>query len=107
MSVISKRYFIFLLIIGLAVIPVVHGAEVQERPQTERSQTEKEAKDAGVVAIDLLISRPLGILATVAGGAIFLVSLPISAMTGQTRMVYDKMVREPARYAFKRPIGDF
>jgi hypothetical protein len=102
MSANSKRYLIFLLIVGLAAIPVAHGADVQERPQTE-----KEAKDAGVVAMDLLIARPLGILATVAGGAIFLVSLPISAMTGQTRMVYEKMVREPARYAFKRPIGDF
>lgn len=102
MSAISKDYLIFLLIAGLVVIPVVHGADGQERLQTE-----KEAKDAGVVAIDLLLARPLGILATVAGGAIFLVSLPISAMTGQTRMVYEKMVREPARYAFKRPIGDF
>lgn len=100
---IIRQYVVFLLIAGLVAAPMVHAAEAVQN----RLQTEKEAKDAGVVAMDLLIARPLGILATVAGGAIFLVSLPISAMTGQTRMVYEKMVKEPARYAFKRPIGDF
>lgn len=105
MSKKSKWYLIFLLIAGLTIAPIIHAADLQERPQPEKQ--EKEEKDSGVLAMDLLIARPLGILATVAGGAIFLVSLPVSAMTGQSRLVYDKMVREPAKYTFKRSLGEF
>lgn len=101
----SKWYVIFLLIAGLTLAPVIYAADLQERPQPEKQ--EKEEKDSGIMAMDLLIARPLGFLATVAGGAIFLVSLPVSAMTGQSRLVYDKMVKEPAKYTFKRSLGEF
>ena len=105
MSKNSRQYIAFLLIAGLILAPIAHAADTPILSQQERQ--DKEEKDPGVLAMDILIARPLGILATVAGGAIFLVSLPVSAMTGQTRMVYDKMVREPAKYTFKRSLGEF
>lgn len=105
MSKNSKQYVVFLMIAGLILAPLAHAADTQVLSQQETQ--EKEEKDPGTLAMDILIARPLGILATVAGGAIFLVSLPISAMTGQTRMVYDKMVRDPAKYTFKRSLGEF
>ena len=105
MSKSSKQYVGFLLIVGLILAPLAHAADAPTLSQQETQ--EREEKDSGTLAMDILIARPLGILATVAGGAIFLVSLPVSAMTGQTRLVYDKMVREPAKYTFKRSLGEF
>jgi hypothetical protein len=61
----------------------------------------------GKMAADGLIVRPLGICATVIGGAIFIVSLPFSALGGNTKPAYDYLLADPFKYTFNRPLGDF
>jgi hypothetical protein len=34
------------------------------------------------------------------------VSLPFSAMGGNTKTAFNKMVADPAAFTFKRPLGD-
>jgi hypothetical protein len=55
---------------------------------------------------DVLIARPLGLVATICGAAFFLVGLPFIAMTGDISHPADRMIGEPGRYTFTRPLGD-
>ncbi|WP_319521580.1 hypothetical protein [uncultured Desulfosarcina sp.] len=61
----------------------------------------------GKMATDGLIVRPLGLCATVIGGAIFVVSLPFSALGGNTKPAYDHLLADPFKFTFSRPLGDF
>jgi hypothetical protein len=61
----------------------------------------------GEIIFDSLVVRPVGLVGTVAGTAVFLVSLPFSALGGNVGEVANQMVVAPARYTFVRPIGEF
>jgi hypothetical protein len=62
---------------------------------------------AGKMAGDALVVRPLGICATVIGGAIFVISLPFSALGGNTKPAYDYLLADPFKFTFSRPLGEF
>lgn len=62
---------------------------------------------AGKMAGDALIVRPLGLCATIIGGAVFVVSLPFSALGGNTKPAYDHLLADPFKFTFSRPLGDF
>lgn len=62
---------------------------------------------AGKMAGDALIVRPLGFCATVIGGAVFVLSLPFSALGGNTKPAYDYLLADPFKFTFVRPLGDF
>jgi hypothetical protein len=62
---------------------------------------------AGKMAGDALVVRPLGACATIIGGAVFIVSLPFSALGGNTGEAFDYMVKDPFKFTFNRPLGDF
>lgn len=56
---------------------------------------------------DLLVVRPLGTAATIAGFGIFAVASPFAAMAGATDEVFETLVENPGDYTFKRDLGDF
>ncbi|MDY6829830.1 MAG: multidrug transporter [Pseudomonadota bacterium] len=60
---------------------------------------------AAAMTLDLVIARPLLIGATVLGSAIFLVSLPFSALGGNVGEAADALVAAPAKNAFLRCLG--
>lgn len=59
----------------------------------------------GYMIADLLVIRPMGIVATTVGSIFYVVSLPFSVAGGNQEEAYEKMVLEPARYTFTRPLG--
>lgn len=63
--------------------------------------------DTGKMAADLLFVRPLGIVSTVVGCAVYVVSLPFSIPGGNQKEVWSTTVVEPAKFTFKRGVGDF
>lgn len=63
--------------------------------------------DPAAMTMDLVLARPGGFLATLAGTAVFVVSLPFSALGGNTHEAWDSLVVTPAVYTFKRPLGNF
>lgn len=65
-----------------------------------------EGATAEGMIIDLVALRPLGLIATVVGGAIYIVSLPFSLAGGNAQQAGRKLVYEPARFTFVRPLGD-
>ena len=65
----------------------------------------EEEPSAGAMVADVLIARPLGLVATVLGGAAFVVSLPFSAAGGNVDQAADKLVMGPVRETFVRCLG--
>lgn len=63
--------------------------------------------DAEVMIGDLLVARPLGLVSLVVGSTFFLVSLPFSATGGNIGTASKKLVIEPAKFCFNRPLGEF
>ncbi len=73
-----------------------------------RSFTEpppKEPHSAAVVAADALIARPIGLGLTIAGTGVFLVTLPMSAISGSTDTAAEGLIVKPGGYTFVRPFG--
>jgi hypothetical protein len=100
MNKITKQSTVLLLIITLVFIPFGTSALAQ-------GQTLDEENSGALMTADLLLVRPLGIVATVLGFAVFIVSLPFSAIGGNTKQASQKLVKEPGDFTFKRPLGEF
>jgi hypothetical protein len=58
------------------------------------------------MALDLVIVRPLSLVGTVLGTAVFIVALPINALTLNFSDPARRLILEPAKYTFVRPLGD-
>ncbi len=61
----------------------------------------------GAMIYDFLVIRPIGLAATVIGSAFWLVSMPFSASGDNFDTATEKLVKEPAAFTFKRPLGEF
>lgn len=71
----------------------------------EESSTASSGERAAAIATDLLVGRPTALLATVAGSAIFALSLPITASTGQYDEALERFVEEPVG-RLSGPLGE-
>ena len=58
------------------------------------------------VAADIIVLRPGCFIATVLGSALFLVALPVAAVSGSTHETAEALVLHPARLTFQRPMGE-
>ncbi|SFF51373.1 hypothetical protein SAMN04488120_106101 [Fontimonas thermophila] len=66
-----------------------------------------ESPSAAAMAFDLVIVRPLSIVAAVAGVGLFVVQLPLSILQGEPPVEpARRFVVEPVKYAIARPLGD-
>ena len=72
-----------------------------------QDQYRERTKSGEKMAADLVFLRPAGLIATGLGSLVFIVSVPFSALGGNTKEAYEEMVKKPALYTFKRPLGDF
>jgi hypothetical protein len=60
---------------------------------------------ADAMFLDSLVLRPLGLAATVGGAALYVVSLPFSALGGNEPAARQRLVRDPTNYTFRRCLG--
>jgi hypothetical protein len=60
---------------------------------------------SSVVAVDGIIGRPLGLATTIAGAAVFLVTLPVSIPSQSTAEAAWGLVGRPGGWTFVRPMG--
>lgn len=114
MHSINKGLFIFWMVAVLFWMPLAPSLGQEEAENaipdspTLLEDPAREEKDAGQIAFDLVLVRPFGLLATALGSAVFVVSLPFSAsVEGGVKQASEKLVKEPARFTFKRPLGEF
>ena len=97
---VGKCSMILFLVAAMIFIPFGTSAVAQSKDFDDDISAE-------AMAADLLVIRPLGIVASVVGTAVFIVSLPFSALGGNTKIACQKLVEDPAKFTFKRPLGDF
>jgi hypothetical protein len=64
------------------------------------------APSGGAMAFDLVVVRPLGVVATVVGTVLFVAALPIALFTWDVKSPAERLVVEPARFTFARDLGD-
>jgi hypothetical protein len=57
------------------------------------------------MAMDVVVARPLGLAVTAIGAAVFVVSLPFSALGGNIEQAAEKLVLDPGRETFVRCLG--
>ncbi len=66
-----------------------------------------ETPSAAAMAFDFVIVRPLGIVATVGGIALFIAQLPLSIVQGEPPVEpARRWIVEPATFTFARPLGE-
>ena len=99
MHKIIKQSIVFVVITTLMIMPLGSISFAQDQPQDQEITAEK-------MIFDFIVVRPLGIVATTVGTCFFIVSLPFSLGGGNTKVAYQKMIVEPLKYTFKRPLGD-
>lgn len=91
-----KRTVAFLLtaiMLSVAAIPAGAAAIKQEPSST-------------AVVYDVLLMRPLGLVATTVGAAMFIVGLPFTIPSRSVKVAADKLVVAPFNFTFRRPIGN-
>lgn len=67
----------------------------------------RDTPSAGAMAIDAVVVRPMGFFSTVVGSVLFVATLPFSALGGNVDEAGQRLVAEPARMTFVRPLGEF
>lgn len=95
--------------------PRMHGATralliasltaVLAMPQMTLAQQGFEDPSALAMASDLIIARPVGLVTTVIGSALYVVSLPFSLAGGNAKAAANTLVIGPARTTFVRCLG--
>ncbi|MGE5320462.1 MAG: hypothetical protein ACM3KD_09800 [Hyphomicrobiaceae bacterium] len=99
MSFVSrKRLGVALLAAFLGVLPACATA------QQDDTVTGDKATD---MVVDVVVMRPLGLVATVAGTVLTLAALPFTIPSGSVQTSARELILRPADYTFKRPLGDF
>ena len=76
---------------------------------TVQAQDYFEAREpgGGAMIYDLVVLRPVGIVATAVGSVAWLISLPFSALGDNVDQATDKLVKTPGKFTFVRPLGEF
>jgi hypothetical protein len=70
------------------------------------TQEADDTPSAGAMAFDLLIVRPVSLVAMVGGVALFVVDLPLSILQGEPPSApADRFIVGPAKFTFQRPLG--
>jgi hypothetical protein len=87
--------------VGTAIAEPTEPGAVQVAAGVER-----EPGPAGMI-IDGLVVRPLGLVATIVGSVLFVITLPFSAMGGNVAQARENLVERPAAYTFDRCLGCF
>jgi hypothetical protein len=89
---------LLMAILFLWATSLVHAAEDYYTARTEDVSAE-------TIIADGLLLRPGGLVATVVGAAVFVVTLPFSIPTKSVDKAAQKLVVDPAKYTFVRPLG--
>jgi len=64
-------------------------------PAPAAAHEQSAGQHAAAIATDLIIGRPTALVATVAGSALFVLSLPITAASGTFAEARERLVEEP------------
>jgi len=96
----AKRTIVF-LVIGVFVIVLTSSTAIAENQHS----TSLDDGNAAAMIADFIFVRPLGNVAIVTGAAFFTLSMPFSALGGNFKQSVRKLVVEPFKFTWIRPLG--
>lgn len=94
----------FMLMIALAGIFFVPGILVARGIEGIPSQSEP---SAGMVAVDLVLVRPLSAVGSLCSTAVSIITMPIAYLCGVGEQSARVLVEAPWRFTTGRPLGEF
>src|SRR5688572_12831886 len=97
------RFVAWLLLIIVSTSGPSFGRDMRRRA-THDGNT---AQNFESVAVDVVVARPLWFATTVVGGALFVITLPVAALSKSVDKTANTLVLKPAHATFRRPLGDF
>ncbi|MGD8937273.1 MAG: hypothetical protein PVF07_12415 [Thiogranum sp.] len=103
MRIYSKKLASYLMAIVLAfssLTPMVASANSYDYMADDTEPT------GGEMMADAFLMRPFMLVGTVVTTATFIVTLPFSLLGGNVGDSAQKLVVEPAKYTFVRPLGE-
>ena len=95
-----KRIFLLLLTVSLLIGGLYSTGWAGDNLKKD------DPMDQGWSLVDLLVARPLSVLAGVGGSAIFVVTLPFTIPSKTTRSAADMFIVQPFQFAFDREVPD-
>jgi hypothetical protein len=100
MAKMVQKSLVLVVVASLLIIPFGSAALAQE-------YFEAENPSGGAMMFDLFVVRPVALIATAVGAVTFVLSSPFSALGDNIDAAGQKLIKEPAAYTFKRPLGEF
>lgn len=94
-----KGIIILLVVVSFIVVPFGASSIAASKYPPERNPA--------LMLIDGVVVRPFQFSSLVIGTVSFVLTAPWSALGGNMGEAYTKMMVEPARQTFKRPLGGF
>jgi hypothetical protein len=82
--------------------PMPYNLDKAEKGFREPSKAEP---SAAAVAADAVIGRPVGLVTTIAGAGLFVITLPFTAPSGSARQAAWELVGRQGGWTFNRPLG--
>lgn len=105
----NSKGSILMLLCFCLVLPVsVNAGDVSHTYRSDyHAHGFVESGTAEAMVADTLVARPIGLVTTVVGSALYVISLPFSLLGGNEKEARKRLVNEPAAFTFKRPLGEF
>jgi hypothetical protein len=100
MQTFAKKTLVTFMVVVFVITAMASSSFAQATIKDDEISTENMVADA-------LIVRPLGIVATILGAGLFVISLPFSALGKNVKEAGQKLVVAPAKFTFTRPLGEF
>jgi len=102
MNNIAKKIILLLVAVTLVSIPLAGSAFANARDDVLVGDP-----TGGEMIYDILVLRPVGICAQAIGAATFFISAPFSAAGENIYDAQDELIIKPAKFTWKRPLGEF
>lgn len=94
-----------LVVCLLLSVSFAHAVESGVMRDASVLEIRKQQPRAETMIFDLIVLRPFGLIGTALGTAAFIVSLPFSLPTKSADEAAQRLVVDPAKYTFARPLG--
>ncbi len=93
-----KKLIAILILAALVTLP--------SKPAYASETAENEETGGTAIVLDVLLARPLGIASLAIGTAIFFIALPYTIPSWTIGRSADKLIAEPFKFTFLRPVGN-
>ena len=102
----SAKSRVFSFVAAAALLGASASAAAVDSVDASFSTESDNTPSSGAIAMDIILLRPLSLVGTVLGTAVFVAGLPFEAISGDISGPAKRLVVQPAKFTFTRPLGD-